>query len=170
MDLENEEFRLFTEHAIRNDLRYMVIGGFAMYLNGLARNTEDVDIWIEPTTLNGQRFIHTLLGMGYTDDELDQVKALDFTQPQVFGLNNYLDILTVVHRKFDRSAPRFEECFQRSRSVQNQYGNTIHFLHLNDLREQKIVARRPQDLRDIVMIDDFLKIANKQDQGESDDQ
>ena len=103
MDLENEEFRLFTEHAVRNELRYMVIGGFAMYLNGLARNTEDVDIWIEPTALNGQRFIQTLLGMGYTDDELDQVKALDFTQPQVFGLNNCLDILTVVHRKFSRS-------------------------------------------------------------------
>lgn len=163
MDLENEEFRLFTEHAVRNNLRYMVIGGFAMYLNGLARNTEDVDIWIEPTGLNGQRFVNTLLGMGYTDDELDQVKALDFTQPQVFGLNNYLDILTVVHRKFD-----FAECFQRSRSVQNQYGSTIHFLHLNDLREQKIVARRPQDLRDIIMIDDFLEKAKQQDSGESD--
>ncbi len=163
MDLENDEFKSFTEHAVRNDLRYIVIGGFAMYLNGLARNTEDVDIWIEPTTLNGHRFIRTLLGMGYTNDELDQVKALDFTQPQVFGLNNYLDILTVVHRKFN-----FDECFQRSRSVRNQRGKTIHFLHLNDLREQKLVARRPQDLRDIVMIDDFLEKAKQQDKGESD--
>ncbi|GAB3222044.1 hypothetical protein [Spirosoma arcticum] len=122
MDLENDEFKPFTEHAVRNDLRYIAIGGFARYLNGLARNTEDVNIWIEPTALNGQRFIRTLLGMGDTDDELDQMKALDFTQPQVFGLNNYLDILTVVHRKFN-----FSECFQRSRCVQNQYGNTIHF-------------------------------------------
>ena len=155
MDLENEEFRLFTEQAVQNDLRYVVIGGFAMYLNGLSRNTEDVDVWIEPTVKNGRQFIKTLLGMGYTDDELDQVKELDFTQPQVFGLNNYIDILTVVHRKFD-----FNECFQRSRSVQNQFGNTIHFLHLNDLREQKVVARRQQDLRDIVMIDDFLAKQN----------
>lgn len=163
MDLENDEFKSFIEHAGRNDLRYLVIGGFAMYLNGLARNTEDVDIWIEPTAVNGQRFIRTLLGMGYTDNELEQVKALDFTQPQVFGLNNYLDILTVVHRKFN-----FDECFQRSRSVENRYGNTIHFLHLNDLREQKTVARRPQDLRDIVMIDDFLEKAKQQGGGESD--
>ena len=65
--------------------------------------------------------------------------------------------------------PRFTDCFQRSRSVQNQYGNTIHFLHLNDLREQKIVARRPQDLRDIVMIDDFLVKSNEQNKGESGD-
>lgn len=163
MDLENEEFRLFSEQAIQNELRYMVIGGFAMYLNGLSRNTEDVDIWIESTELNGKRFINTLLGMGYTADELEQLKELDFTQPQVFGLNNYIDILTVVHRKFD-----FNECFLRSRSVQNQYGNIIHFLHLNDLREQKIVARRPQDLRDIIMIDDFLNKVDRQDNGKSD--
>lgn len=151
MDLENEEFKLFAEHAMRNNLRYLVIGGFAMYLNGLARNTEDVDIWIEPTHENGQHFILTLLGMGYTNDELDQVNKLDFTQPHVFGLNNYLDILTVVHRKFD-----FNDCFQRAGSVVNQYGHTIYFLHLNDLREQKVVARRLQDLRDIALIDDFL--------------
>lgn len=162
MDLENEEFRLFSEQAVQNQLRYMIIGGFAMYLNGLSRNTEDVDIWIEPTELNGERFVHTLLGMGYTTDELEQLKELDFTQPQVFGLNNYIDILTVVHYKLD-----FNACFLRSRSVQNQYGNTIHFLHLNDLREQKLVARRPQDLRDIIMIDDFLEKLREQDSGTS---
>lgn len=151
MDLENEEFRLFVEHAARNNLQYMVIGGFAMYLNGLSRNTEDVDVWINPTVENGQHFVQVLLGIGYTDEELEELKELDFTQPQVFGLNNYIDILTWVHRKFD-----FNDCFLRSRSCQNQSGNTINFLHLNDLREQKVVAHRLQDLRDIVMIDDFL--------------
>jgi len=152
MDLENEEFKVFVEQAERNELRYLIIGGFAMYLNGLSRNTEDVDVWIEPTDINGQRFVSTLLDMGYTKEELEQVEALDFTQPQVFGLNNYIDILTIVHRKFD-----FEDCFLRSRTVKNQYGYTVRFIHLNDLREQKIVAQRPQDLRDIIMIDDFLE-------------
>jgi hypothetical protein len=61
MDLENEDFRLFAEHAERCQLKYMVIGGFAMYLNGLSRATEDVDVWIEPTNENGARLICTLL-------------------------------------------------------------------------------------------------------------
>lgn len=160
MDLENEEFRLFAENAQRNQLKYLVIGGFAMYLNGLSRNTEDVDIWLEPTHENGERFIRTLIGMGYEEAEIEVVKQLDFTQPQVFGLNNYLDILTYVHRKFD-----FSESYARSRSFQNDHGHTIHFLHLNDLREQKVVAHRMQDLRDIIMIDEF--IAQKKQSGES---
>ncbi|GAB4032102.1 hypothetical protein [Spirosoma jeollabukense] len=127
-----------------------------MYLNGLSRNTEDVAIWIEPTPENGHRFMAVLSGIGYDDEEISQVADLDFFQPQVFGLNNYIDILTYVHRRFD-----FAECFQRSRTCRNDSGSLIHFLHLNDLREQKIVAHRPQDLRDIVMIDEFIEESKK---------
>ncbi|MGA0558418.1 hypothetical protein ACO2Q8_17285 [Larkinella sp. VNQ87] len=152
MDLENEDFRLFVEYAERCQLKYMVIGGFAMYLNGISRTTEDVDVWMEPTHENGQRLICTLLGMGYEEEELSHVKTLDFTQIQVFGLNNYIDVLTVVHRKFN-----FGDCYSRALAFRNPHGHTIHFLHLNDLRETKVLARRPQDLRDIVLIDDFLK-------------
>lgn len=152
MDLENEEFRLFVKYAEDCGLKYMVIGGFAMYLNGLSRTTEDADVWVEPTPENQQRFVCTLLGMGYEEEELDHLKTLDFTQPQVFGLSNYIDVLTVVHRRFN-----FEECFERSRTCTNPHGNTIHFLHLNDLRETKVLARRPQDLRDIIQIDDYLR-------------
>ncbi|GAB3898820.1 hypothetical protein GCM10028803_18950 [Larkinella knui] len=130
----------------------MVIGGFAMYLNGLSRATEDVYVWMEATHENGMRLICTLLGMGYEEDELSHVKTLDFTQIQIFGLNNYIDVLTVVHRNF-----KFEECYNRSRTCFNPHGNTIRFLHLKDLRETKILARRPQDIRNVIQIDDFLK-------------
>lgn len=36
-------------------------------------------------------------------------------------------------------------------------GHTLYFLHLNDLRDLKVIAQRPKDLRDVIMIDDFLK-------------
>ena len=91
--------------------------------------------------------------MGYDKDDLGKVSDLDFTQSQVFGLNNELDILTYVHHRFD-----FDILFERSRRFENHQGSTIHFLHLNDLRELKVLARRPQDLRDVIMIDDFLKL------------
>jgi hypothetical protein len=47
VDLENNEFLLFTVCADKYQLKYMIIGGFAMYLNGLNRATNDVDIWIK---------------------------------------------------------------------------------------------------------------------------
>lgn len=153
MDLENNEFLEFTRCAFNHKLEYMVIGGFAMYLNGLNRATEDVDIWMKPSKENGHILIQVLLCMGYDEEDLVQLRKLDFTQTQVFGLNRELDILTYVHHKFD-----FDILFKRSKIFENPQGSVIHFLHLNDLRELKVLARRPQDLRDVIMIDDFLKL------------
>lgn len=157
MDLENNEFLEFTACSHKEKLEYMIIGGFAMFLNGLNRATNDVDIWIKPTQENGQRLIRVLLCMGYDEDDFGKLTRMDFTKTQVFGLNNELDILTYVHHKFD-----FDILFERSRIFENDQGSIIHFLHLNDLRELKILARRPQDLRDVVMIDDFLKLKREE--------
>jgi hypothetical protein len=156
MDLENNEFLDFTRCAHTEKLEYMIIGGFAMFLNGLNRATNDVDIWINPTKENGDKLIRVLLCMGYDEDDLGKLVYMDFTQSHVFGLNNELDILTYVHHKFD-----FEILFERSRIFENAQGSIIHFLHLNDLRELKVLARRSQDLRDVIMIDDFLEMQSK---------
>lgn len=156
MDLENNEFLLFTDCAEQFGLQYMIIGGFAMYLNGLNRATNDVDIWIKPSVENGKTLIDVLICMGYTAEELEDLSVLDFRKPQIFGINNELDILTQVHYRFD-----FDTCFLRARSCKNGQGNTLYFLHLNDLRDLKVIAQRPQDLRDVVMIDDFLKLQEK---------
>jgi hypothetical protein len=70
MDLENNEFLEFTKCAHEQKLEYMIIGGFAMFLNGLNRATEDVDIWLKPTKENGNILIQVLLCMNYEEDEL----------------------------------------------------------------------------------------------------
>lgn len=157
MDLENNEFLDFTRCAYEEKLEYMVIGGFAMFLNGLNRATNDVDIWINPTKENGDRLFRVLLCMGYDEDDLGKLIYMDFTQSQVFGLNNEIDILTYVHHKFD-----FNVLFERSRIFKNAQESIVHFLHLNDLRELKVLARRPQDLRDVILIDDFLEMQSKE--------
>ena len=156
MDLENREFLLFVDCAQRNELAYLIIGGFAMFLNGLNRATNDVDIWIKPTSENGSKLIKTLICMGYTEEEVEDLAALDFTKAQVFGINDELDILTYVHHRFD-----FDICFKRARSFVNHLNNTLYFLHINDLRDLKVTTQRLQDMRDVVMIDDFIKSQDK---------
>ncbi|MCF0042921.1 DUF6036 family nucleotidyltransferase [Dyadobacter fanqingshengii] len=158
MDLENNEFVQFTKCAQEQKLEYIVIGGFALFLNGLNRATNDVDIWINPTKENGARLVSVFRCMDLDESALAKLELLDFTQPQVFGFEGQIDILTSIHRLFD-----FSQVFGRSRKFESPHGATIHFLHLNDLREVKILARRPQDIRDVIMIDDFLKLQNDAD-------
>nr|WP_295930709.1 hypothetical protein [uncultured Dyadobacter sp.] len=159
MDLENADFLYFTRCAHAHQLEYLIVGGFAMFLNGLNRATNDVDIWINPTQENGMRMIDVFRCMDLDDGEIYKLEQLDFTKPQIFGFNGELDIITQIHRRFS-----FDDVFNRSRSFTNGEGAVIHFLHLNDLRELKVLARRPQDLRDVVMIDDFIKLFERGDQ------
>lgn len=155
MDLENAEFLAFTNCAQSVGLEYLIVGGFAMFLNGLNRATNDVDIWINPTVDNGNRLLDVFRCMNLDQTELFKLEQLDFTQPQVFGFEGELDIITHIHRRFN-----FPEVFERSRKLVNAQGSVMYFLHLNDLRELKILARRPQDIRDVIMIDDFLSLNN----------
>ncbi len=151
MDLENSEFLRFVESANANNLKFMVIGGMALNLHGIMRHTKDADIWIRPTNENRALFLKTLLGIDYTEDEIADIREQNFTEPQVFTLVGPIDILTVVHKKFD-----FDECFERAK-VQQIQEHSIRVLHINDLREVKVLAKRNQDFRDVIMIDDFLK-------------
>jgi len=68
----------------------------------------------------------------------------------VFSIEGPIDFLTEVHRNFS-----FLDCHARSKLIAPQ-GTPISVLSLTDLRELKILARRPQDIRDVGIIDDFL--------------
>ena len=155
MDLENLHFLAFVEKAHLHRLNFLIIGGLALNLHGIARNTQDADVWLEPTNENKVRLLDTLRDLGYTEDETADLAAEDFTQAQVITLQGPIDLLTQVHRTLD-----FYVCERRAR-VSEVLGIPVKFLHINDLRAAKILARRPQDLRDVIMIDDFMKLIDR---------
>ncbi len=41
-------------------VRYILVGGYAVRLNGFLRNTEDVDLLLPPSAQNGERLIRAL--------------------------------------------------------------------------------------------------------------
>lgn len=67
-----------------------------------------------------------------------------------------MDVLTQVHHRLD-----YDACRQRAKAFVAKGGYTIYFLHINDLREAKILARRIKDLNDILMIDEIIDAVKK---------
>ncbi|GAB2628912.1 hypothetical protein GCM10027035_23520 [Emticicia sediminis] len=110
---------------------------------------------------NKALLLKTLLEIDYVESEIADIGEQDFTEPQVFTLVGPIDILTVVHKKFD-----FDECYERAK-VQQIQSHTIRVLHINDLREVKVLAKRNQDFRDVILIDDFLKDEKRQERNSS---
>ena len=60
-------FEKFLAHLISDDVRFIVVGGLAVTLNGYVRLTEDIDVIVDLESLNLTRFIDSLsrFGEGY---------------------------------------------------------------------------------------------------------
>lgn len=100
MDVLHDEFLLFLDCAHKNNLRYLLIGGFAENYYGYNRNTDDMDVWLAPTNEKRQVFINTLLCMNYSENEVAPLYNEDFTTYFVGNLGSgdaRIDVLTIVH-------------------------------------------------------------------------
>jgi len=60
----------------REQVHYAIFGAVAMSLHGLARFTEDVDIFVEPKTANIDRLKRALRSV-VNDPEIEQITAVD---------------------------------------------------------------------------------------------
>ena len=163
MDVDDISFLEFVAVADTQKLEYMLIGGMALILNGAVRFTQDADIWLEPTNENRDKFIRTLLAFGYDEDDVVNMRSADFTQPQIARIHDIpMDVLTRVHYQFD-----YTDCRKRAKSVVLKGDYMVYFLHVNDLRETKVLARRTKDLNDILMIDELIAALKEQDGSET---
>ena len=51
----NQDFREFIQLLNANQVRYLVVGGYAVALHGYPRYTKDLDVWVEMTQENANR-------------------------------------------------------------------------------------------------------------------
>ena len=129
-----------------NEVRYCIIGSFALAFHAVPRYTKDMDILVEPTSENGNRIVAALNAFGF--EELG-LTADDFTEEGKIIPLGYepvrIDLITSV------SGVSFEAVWQDR--VPGVYGRTpTHFISRNHLITTKRATGRPQDLLDIEML------------------
>jgi len=151
MDIEHPEFLNFLRCAQKNKLRYLCIGGYAVNYYGYHRMTEDLDVWIAPTNENKKCFFNTMLCMGYTESEFDDIKKEDFTTYFMCTLGarpNVIDILTILHHSLN-----FDEA-EKNMSIHNLNDDIeLRLVSYESLKEAKLRSLRPKDLWDISQLE-----------------
>jgi hypothetical protein len=139
----NQDFREFFESLNRNEVRYLIVGGYAVGYHGHPRYTKDIDVWIESTSENAARLIQALADFGFSSVGL---KAEDFIRPgytiQLGVPPNRIDLLTSV------LALDFETCFA-SKVEADLAGLTVRLIALDHLKQNKRAVGRFQDLADL---------------------
>ncbi len=76
MDIK-EILRILDSFAKEN-LDYALIGGVAVNLHGIPRNTEDLDFFVRPTSENIDR-LRSALHRVYDDPSIDEISTADLT-------------------------------------------------------------------------------------------
>ena len=61
----NQDFKEFIQSLNDNQVRYLVVGGYAVALHGYPRYTKDMDIWIELAPANASRMVRALEQFGF---------------------------------------------------------------------------------------------------------
>ena len=155
MDIYDEEIVEVWRAFKKNNLHYIMVGGFAVNLHGFNRTTGDLDIWIKDEPANREAFRKTLIELDYAD--LPQIKTIDFIPGWTsFSLNSglELDVMTFL-KGFEKE--RFDECYKYA-SIAKIFELEVPFLHINHLIEAKKATFRPKDQIDLIELEKIKKL------------
>jgi hypothetical protein len=159
MDILNHEFLLFLNCAQKHQLRYLLIGGYAVNYYGYTRNTEDLDVWLAPTIENRQAFINTLLCMKYSENEVNPLLNEDFTIPFVGTIGSadaVIDVLTFVHQSIS-----FDEAEKERTVYEIQPGISLNIVPYEILKDMKLRTHREKDMFDIARLEEIKNAQNQ---------
>lgn len=144
----NQDFKEFIQLLNDNQVKYLVIGGYAVAIHGHPRYTKDIDIWLEMSLENSRKLMKVLVEFGFGSLGLS---TEDFQAPdrivQLGYPPNRIDLITTP------DGIDFKTCFDSKIEVQID-GIKVNFINLENLKKNKQASGRMQDLADIENLSD----------------
>ena len=139
----NQDFREFIESLNKHNVRYLLIGGYAVALHGHPRYTKDLDIWIWMEETNAANLLNALKDFGFSSLPL---VIEDFLKPdQIVQLGfppNRIDLMTTP------KGVDFNTCYASREEIEIE-GLQVKLIDLNNLKINKKATGRHQDLADL---------------------
>ena len=145
----DKDFSEFVALLAAHDVRYMIVGGYALAAHGLPRATGDLDAWIWTDQQNAERLLVVLEkfgfgGIGISESDLtadDCVLQLGYPPYRI-------DLLTRI------DGVEFEAAW--GRHIELVLGGVkVPFIGRDDLIANKRAVGRPQDVVDVKRLTEF---------------
>jgi len=137
------DFLDFVKLCQKHEVKYLVIGGFAVSIHGYPRYTKDLDICIELSEMNAERMLEVIKDFGFASLKLTKD---DFLKPDFITQLGHepvrIDILN------DLDGVPFTRAWENKKMITYE-GVEIAFIGYNELLIVKEKAGRPQDLSDV---------------------
>lgn len=153
----NEQIISIWKYFHEFNVRYIIIGGFAVNVYGYNRNTGDLDVYLEDTLENRQNLKKAFMAIGIGNFE--SIETMQFVPGWTDFTLNYglrLDIMTTVKGLENQS---FDSLLKVATIVFIDK-IPVNFIDYDNLIISKKASNRPKDLLDIEELD---KLNDKKD-------
>jgi hypothetical protein len=125
------------------DVRYLIVGAFAVAYYGYPRFTGDIDIFVERSAQNALCLVDAIKQFGFGDLDISAEEFLSEDQVIQLGVAPCrIDLLTFL------SGVTFQEAWA-TRTYGELDGLTVPFISKQLLKRNKEVSGRSQDLADL---------------------
>ena len=142
MELD-KDFNEFVELFLEHNVRFLIVGGYALAAHGLPRATGDLDAWVWINPENAQNIMRALNAFGFQNLLLTES---DFSKENSIIQLGYppfrIDILTSI------DGVAFDQAWEKKVVVELN-GMNVPFIGREDLITNKKAAGRPQDIADV---------------------
>lgn len=143
----SRDFRELLECFARHEVRFLIVGSWALAAHGHPRMTKDLDIWVLADSANADAVIEALVDFGFGDLDLTAEDFLESDMVVQLGYPpNRVDLLT------SPDGVDFESCWADRLDV-TMDGLDVPFIGLEGLKQNKRSSGRPQDLVDIQILE-----------------
>lgn len=145
-----KDFEDFINLLNDHDIRYVIVGAFAISFHARPQFTGDIDFFIDNSSENIHAILRVLKDFGFESLNLSEK---DFDEDSILQLGyepNRIDLLT------DISGVDFKEAFKNR--VQGKYGDaSAYFISFEDLVTNKKASNRAKDKSDLELLKQFRK-------------
>lgn len=144
--LQSQDFKELLSILAKHEVRYLIIGGYAVMLYSEPRWTKDLDLWIAIDAANACAVFKALKEFGAP---LTDLSAEDFSEPGYFYQMGNPPLRVDVMMEIPGGD--FNEAWNRRNTV-SIGENQVHFISREDLIAVKLASGRDQDLKDVECI------------------
>ena len=139
----SQDFKGFVELLNKNEVEYLIVGGYAVGIHGYPRYTGDLDIWINATRQNARKMVVVLAEFGFDSFGLTEEDFTKLGNVIQMGYPPFrIDILTTI------DGVRFKDCYKNKIVVLHDE-ITLDVIGIEDLRRNKKVSGRLKDIADL---------------------
>jgi hypothetical protein len=139
----NEDYKDILQLLLKDKVRFLVVGAYALGVYGYPRATGDIDIWVEPSTENSKKIFKVL---GEFGSPIKKISSETFAaQGIIFQIGvppRRIDFITEI------DGVKFISAY-KNRKIIALENLKVPFLSLKDLIRNKQSTGRPKDLLDV---------------------